>query len=78
MVRRNVQRNVSTCERVGLQNFTVEVVTDTSVSPPLSQRVREVVVPPHYRTRSGAMFKARALQYCLEDGVIELLCLNQR
>jgi egghead protein (zeste-white 4 protein) len=27
------------------------------------------VVPPDYRTKSGALFKARALQYCLEDKV---------
>jgi egghead protein (zeste-white 4 protein) len=33
------------------------------------RRVREIVVPPDYRTKSGALFKARALQYCLEDKV---------
>lgn len=32
-------------------------------------RVREVIVPTTYCTKSGAKFKARALQYCLEDDV---------
>jgi egghead protein (zeste-white 4 protein) len=27
------------------------------------------VVPSSYRTKSGALFKARALQYCLEEDV---------
>ncbi|XP_073994930.1 beta-1,4-mannosyltransferase egh isoform X2 [Rhodnius prolixus] len=30
------------------------------------------VVPVEYKTKSGAMFKARALQYCLEDGINSL------
>ena len=34
-----------------------------------SRHVREVVVPDSYKSRSGARNKARALQYCLEDGV---------
>ena len=32
-------------------------------------RVDEIVVPSSYQTKSGAKFKARALQYCLEDEV---------
>ena len=32
-------------------------------------RVDEIVVPPSYQTKSGAKFKSRALQYCLEDEV---------
>ncbi|CAD6197435.1 unnamed protein product [Caenorhabditis auriculariae] len=43
------------------------VVTDKPINLPQHPRVREVVVPKSYRTKSGAKFKARALQYCLED-----------
>ncbi|KHJ77369.1 hypothetical protein OESDEN_23011 [Oesophagostomum dentatum] len=46
-----------------------QVVTDKAIHLPPQPRVREVVVPTSYRTKSGAKFKARALQYCLEDDV---------
>jgi len=69
MVRDNVQRNLNICQDAGLKNYFVEVVTDKSISIVENENVREVVVPAHYQTRSGAMFKARALQYALEDGV---------
>ena len=35
-------------------------------------RVDEIVVPSAYQTKSGAKFKSRALQYCLEDEVNRL------
>ena len=70
LVKRNVIRNLNLCLDVGVESFIIEVVTDRPI-PGLSEysRVREVVVPPSYVTKSGALFKARALQYCLEDGV---------
>lgn len=70
LVKKNVTRNLNLCLDVGLENFIVEVVTDKKI-PGLSEysRVREVVVPPSYVTKSGALFKARALQYCLEQEV---------
>jgi len=65
-----VQRNVNICLDAGLDNFMVEVVTDKSVNLAVNDlRTRELVVPTEYKTKSGAMFKARALQYCLEDEV---------
>ena len=36
---------------------------------PTTQRFRELNVPSSYCTKTGAKFKARALQYCLEDDV---------
>lgn len=70
LVRSNVQRNVNICLDAGLDNFMVEVVTDKSVNLAVNDlRTRELVVPTEYKTKSGAMFKARALQYCLEDGI---------
>jgi len=70
LVKKNVTRNLNLCLDVGLENFIVEVATDRHI-PGLKEfaRVREVVVPPTYVTKSGALFKARALQYCLEEDV---------
>lgn len=70
LVKKNVTRNLNLCLDVGLENFVMEVVTDRMI-PGLSEypRVREVVVPPSYATKTGALFKARALQYCLEPDV---------
>lgn len=69
LVQNNVQRNINTCLDAGLKNFIIEVVADKSTSLVSSLHVREVIVPADYQTSSGAMFKARALQYCLEDRV---------
>lgn len=67
LVRNNVTRNMNLCIEVGMENFMIEVVTDKAIGLPQHRRVREVVVPPDYKTKTGALFKARALQYCLED-----------
>lgn len=72
LVRNNVIRNINTIIDVGLENYTIEVVTDKSIDLPSRRRIREIVVPKHYQTKTGALFKARALQYCLEDNVNEL------
>lgn len=69
LVRANVDRNMAVCIKAGLENFLIEVVTDKAINLPIHRRTREVVVPPNYKTKSGALFKARALQYCLEDSV---------
>uniref|UniRef100_A0AAG5D1M4 Glycosyltransferase 2-like domain-containing protein n=1 Tax=Anopheles atroparvus TaxID=41427 RepID=A0AAG5D1M4_ANOAO len=69
LVRRNVLRNMNVCLGAGLANFCIEVVTDRTIGLGRARRIREIVVPKQYRTKSGALFKARALQYCLEDGV---------
>lgn len=83
LVRNNVQRNINTCLDTGLENFTVEVVSEKSIFLTSSLHCHEVIVPENYKTRSGAMFKARALQYCIEDGVrsnfsefILVVCFN--
>ncbi|XP_068627893.1 beta-1,4-mannosyltransferase egh [Battus philenor] len=69
LVRDNVTRNMNMCIDVGMENFMIEVVTDKSIGLPKHRRVREVVVPSEYKTKTGALFKSRALQYCLEDDV---------
>uniref|UniRef100_A0AAG5D1D5 Glycosyltransferase 2-like domain-containing protein n=1 Tax=Anopheles atroparvus TaxID=41427 RepID=A0AAG5D1D5_ANOAO len=69
LVKSNVLRNMNTCLDTGLENFLIEVVTDKPIGLPKHRRTREIVVPKEYQTKSGALFKARALQYCLEDSV---------
>ena len=70
MVRNNILKNQNICEETGLEHFTFEVVTDKSISLVTSKKVRELVVPEDYSTKSGALYKSRALQYCLEKEVI--------
>jgi beta-1,4-mannosyltransferase len=70
----NVKRNLDTCINVGLDNFQIEIITDkplTLTGLP-SNMVREVVVPTSYRTRTGALYKSRALQYALEPDINQL------
>ncbi|KAK6173829.1 hypothetical protein SNE40_017218 [Patella caerulea] len=55
--------------KLGLSNYVFEVVTDNFIGITESLNVREVVVPNSYQTRHGSRYKARALQYCLEEGV---------
>lgn len=69
LVKGNVSRNMNTCLDTGLENFIIEVVTDKPINLPKHRRIREIVVPTDYQTKSGAMFKSRALQHCLEGNV---------
>ncbi|VDK63878.1 unnamed protein product [Onchocerca ochengi] len=71
LVKQNVNYNMTKCREVGMENFFFEVVTDKAICLPSKPRLREVIVPSTYslRTKSGAQFKSRALQYCLEDGI---------
>ena len=71
LVRETVSKNVATLAKAGVENYLVQVVTDKSLGNrlPALSRVEEIVVPTTYRTKSGALNKSRALQYCLEDDV---------
>lgn len=69
LVKVNVNRNMNTCLDTGLENFLIEVVTDKPINLAKHRRIREIVVPKNYKTKTGALFKSRALQYCLEDSV---------
>ena len=42
-----------------------QVVTDQPIHLSKEKRILETVVPTSYQTKSGALNKARALQYCL-------------
>ncbi|CAD5220279.1 unnamed protein product [Bursaphelenchus xylophilus] len=69
LVRDNVRKNLETCYEAGIENFIFEVVSDKPIHLVQGSRVREVNVPPNYSTKTGARYKARALQYCLENEV---------
>nr|CAI5835481.1 unnamed protein product [Callosobruchus analis] len=69
LVKDNVNRNMNKCLDAGLENFLIEVVSDKPLGLDQHRRIREVVVPSDYHTKSGALFKARALQFCLEDKI---------
>jgi egghead protein (zeste-white 4 protein) len=69
LVQRNVQRNMATCLELGMDKFIIEIVTDKALNLPRHARVREIVVPNEYRTKTNARYKSRALQYALEDDV---------
>ncbi|RWS23255.1 CBN-BRE-3 protein-like protein [Leptotrombidium deliense] len=68
LVKSNIHRNLSVCSEVGLQNFVFEIATDKSINLEPSFVVRETVVDSKYKTKNGTLYKARALQYCLEFG----------
>lgn len=69
LVKNNVRRNLNTCLDLGMDNFIIEIVTDKAIGVDKNPRVRELIVPNTYKTKTGALYKARALQYCLEDDV---------
>uniref|UniRef100_A0A7E4VL76 Beta-1,4-mannosyltransferase bre-3 n=1 Tax=Panagrellus redivivus TaxID=6233 RepID=A0A7E4VL76_PANRE len=70
LVKDNIEKNIQTCYEAGVENFIFEVVTDTDIYLPTRPKLRDaIVVPKEYETSTSAMFKARALQYCLEDKV---------
>ena len=69
LVRKNAQRNIDICSRIGLDNYIIEVVTDMAVNLQNSPRLREIIVPMQYQSNNGTLYKARALNYCLEPGI---------
>ncbi|CAG0885831.1 unnamed protein product [Darwinula stevensoni] len=72
LVRQNSFANLRVCKETGLRHYSIEVVTKKSVQLPKMVHLREIVVPDSYEPSSGSMYKARQLQYCLEDGINEL------
>lgn len=70
LVQSNVNKNFQTCTEAGLNNFSMEVVTDKEIPLIVKEaKIRQLVVPETYQTSTGALFKARALQYALEPQV---------
>jgi len=59
-----------TMQEVPLFPYLIEVVTDNAVPLAPADDLDVIVVPPDYQTATGAMFKARALQYALESTLV--------
>ena len=55
---------------LGPNLWRIQVVTDNSIQIATDKRIIETVVPTSYKTKSGALNKARALQYCLGRFII--------
>lgn len=69
LVNENMKLNLQVCRNVGLHNYIFEVVTDIPINLKSTKDCREILVPKNYKTSSGSLFKARALQYALEPEV---------
>jgi len=67
LVKKTVKTNMNTLLDAGLENFTIQVVTDNPINLTADKRVMETIVDSTYKTKSGALNKARALQFCLEE-----------
>ncbi|XP_045167222.2 beta-1,4-mannosyltransferase egh-like [Mercenaria mercenaria] len=65
----NATYNRDLCLAFGLKHFIVEIVSDKPLNCQEKNRIREIVVPKSYRTKNGSLYKARALNYCLESHV---------
>ena len=50
-----------------MKDVCVQVVTDKTINLKEEKRVIETVVNSTYKPKSGALNKARALQFCLEE-----------
>ncbi|KAI8761206.1 beta-1,4-mannosyltransferase egh [Biomphalaria glabrata] len=66
LVQKNIQLNLQTCQKFGLKNFIIQVVSDNAINLSANQECSELIVPVRYSTKQGSLFKARALQYALE------------
>jgi egghead protein (zeste-white 4 protein) len=77
LVSKNVVKNIDVIKSCGITKFVLEVVTDeplyiNETLDEYKQNYVETVVPENYRSKCDTRKKARALQYCLEEGVSTL------
>ncbi|XP_074592912.1 beta-1,4-mannosyltransferase egh-like [Brevipalpus obovatus] len=69
LVRKIVLKNLEVCLQEKLEKFLIEVIAEESIEGLLQHpKVRQIVVPSDYRTERSSLFKARVLQYGLENG----------
>lgn len=73
LVKNNIKKHMQLLNSFEMiSSFIIEVVTDKSIGLSNHDKVYELVVPSDYKTKTGAKFKARALQYALEENVSKL------
>lgn len=62
----NVKRNFKTCLDVGLENFSFEIATDQPLNLTFNHnKVREIVIPECYETKTCARFKVKILRFLI-------------
>jgi egghead protein (zeste-white 4 protein) len=66
VLRETVENLLEVMRSLPLFPYALEVVTDLPVAWPTPRHVHFLRVPADYRTKNGARYKARALQYALE------------
>lgn len=72
LVCQNIEILLDLLQTFHVNTFTIEVVANKSIELADHPKVRLILVPEDYVTRNGTKFKARNLQYALEDGVNNL------
>ena len=73
LIIKNLEYNLSLLKRFENLEYTYEVVTDKKIGDiDTIKKCYEIVVPDDYSTKTGAKFKARALQYAIEQNVSNL------
>lgn len=66
LVKKNLEKNLSVLKAFENLKYTYEILTDKEIEIEKIERCSEILIPRNYKTKSGALFKARALQYALE------------
>lgn len=73
LIIKNCDYNLSVLKGFENLKYTFEVVTDKKIGDiDIIENCYEVVVPDDYSTKTGAKFKARALQYAIELNISDL------
>ena len=73
LIMKNLDYNLSVIKGFENLKYTYEVVTDKKIGDiDTTEKCYEVVVPDDYTTKTGAKFKARALQYAMEQNASNL------
>ena len=73
LIKKNLDYNLGVIKSFENLKYTYEVVTDSKIGNiEIFEKCYEVVVPGEYETKTGAKFKARALQYALEKNASNL------
>jgi len=69
LVQKTISRNLKLIQQSGILNFKLQVLTNILIPGIVDDvRVTQMVVPSEYETKTGALYKAKSLQYAIEHG----------
>ena len=71
VVPRGIQSIVDSCKQVSFSDYSISVVTEDPKDVELVKGAKVIVVPKDYKTENGAIRKARALHYVVEQRKLE-------